>query len=187
MDKQGKYLTSFQRKLLIKSLENEGSSQYRHRIEIMLMADEGRSQSYICKTLGCSQETARYWIAIARMGMAHQWNHNSIGRPRSINDEYLDRLRELANNSPRNYGYAFQRWTAAWLSKHLNKELGIQIGERHINRLLAQMGLSKRQRLMSILTEDSTGITIRDLPILAEGAGVQGCGGDNSLLATVQT
>lgn len=186
MDDRGKYLTAFQRKLLIKSLESEGSSQYRHRIEIILMADEGRSQSQICKTLGCSQETARYWSAIARMGMAHQWNQNAIGRPRSINDRYLDRLRELVNNSPRDYGYAFQRWTASWLSRHLTKEFGIEIGERHINRLLAQMGLSKRQRSRSplqapcgiaTLTQDSTGITIRDLPILGEGAGVQegGC------------
>ncbi|MEH1848321.1 MAG: helix-turn-helix domain-containing protein [Nostoc sp.] len=137
-----KYLTSFQRKLLLGSLEKSLPESYRQRIEIMLLADEGKTQTEICQILGCCPATARHWMHIARTGMAHQWQDSPIGRPKAINDEYLERLKELIRSSPRDHGYAFRRWTANWLGKHLVKEFGIEVSDRHIKRLLKQMGLS---------------------------------------------
>ena len=141
---QGQYLTSFERKLLLKSLQTDLRPEYRRRIEIMLLADEGQSQAQICKALECSQETARHWILMAQIGQSHQWNKHSMGRPKTINEQYLARLKELVSNSPREYGYPFRRWTGQWLSKHLAKELGIEVSACHINRLLKQMGLSTK-------------------------------------------
>lgn len=142
---QGRLLTPFQHKLLTKSLEADLCKEYRQRIEIMLLADQGYSQTQICKVLGCCQDTARYWIAIAELGQAHQWNERRIGRPKVIDESYLNRLKELVSRSPREFNYPFGRWTAQWLSKHLAKETGIQTSDRHINRLLKTMGLSTRQ------------------------------------------
>ena len=146
MEKQGQYLTPFQRKLLHKSLQGDLRPEYRRRIEIMLLADTGLPQTQICKTLGCSPETARYWIVMAQTGQAHHWNDHPVGRPKTVNEQYLARLKELVSHSPREYGYSFQRWTAQWLGKHLAKELGIKVSDCHINRLLKEMGLSTRQR-----------------------------------------
>lgn len=146
MEKQGLYLTSFQRKLLLKSLEADLRPEYRRRIQIMLLADAGQSQTQICEALGCSQEAARHWISVAQMGQAHKWNDRPMGRPKVVNEQYLNRLKELVNHSPRDYGYPFQRWTAQWLGKHLAKEFGIQISNFHITRLLKSMGLSTRQK-----------------------------------------
>ncbi|WP_414512444.1 helix-turn-helix domain-containing protein [Nostoc sp. PCC 9305] len=137
-----KYLTSFQRKLLLESLEKILPESYRQRIEIMLLADEGKTQTEICQILGCCPATARYWIHIARTGMAHLWQDCPIGRPKAINDQYVERLKELVSSSPRDHGYVFRRWTTNWLGKHLAKEFGIEVSDRHINRLLKQMGLS---------------------------------------------
>lgn len=163
---EGKFLTSFQRKALLKSLQTDLQPEYRRRIEIMLLADVGKSQSQICEIIGCSQEMARYWIGLAEAGLAHKWNERPIGRPKIVNDQYLARLRELVSNSPRDYGYAFTYWTAQWLSKHLAKEFDIQISDRHINRLLKQMGLSTKRKSSSPpetpQTQDA-GITICDL------------------------
>jgi transposase len=137
-----KYLTSFQRKLLLENLEKTLPESYRQRIEIMLLADEGKTQTEICQILGCCPATARYWIHIARTGMAHLWQDCPIGRPKAINDQYLERLKELVSSSPRDHGYVFRRWTTNWLGKHLAKEFGIEVSDRHINRLLKRMGLS---------------------------------------------
>lgn len=138
----GKYLTAFQRKLLLQNLHKSLLESYRQRIEIMLLADEGKTQREICQTLGCCAATARHWTHIARTGMAHQWQDCPIGRPKAVNDQYLERLKELINSSPRDHGYAFRRWTANWLGKHLAKEFEIEVSDRHIKRLLKQMGLS---------------------------------------------
>jgi putative transposase len=144
VENQSLYLTSFQRQLLLKSLEEDLRPEYRRRIEIMLLADAGQSQAQICKALGCSQEAARYWMAIASSGNAHHWSDRPMGRPKAVNKQYLARLKELVSNSPREYGYSFERWTAQWLSKHLAKELEIKVSSCHINRLLKEMGLSTR-------------------------------------------
>ena len=168
MDKQSQYLTSFQRKQLLKSLGNDIRPEYRRRIQIMLLADEGQSQTQICKALGCSQETARHWMVIAQTGQAHHWRDRPMGSPKKIDAQYLDRLKELVNNSPRDYGYAFNRWTGQWLSKQLTKELGIKITGGHVNRLLKQMGLSTRQKSTTEEAEnqidtDNFSLVIRDL------------------------
>lgn len=142
MDSRGKFLTTFQRKMLQKSLQEDLPESYSQRLEIMLLADEGKTQTEICQVLGCCPATARHWMHIARAGMAHQWQDCPIGRPKTVNEEYLERLRELLSNSPRDYGYSFRRWTTNWLQKHLTKEFGVQVSDRHLKRLLKQMGLS---------------------------------------------
>ena len=142
--KTGKYLSPFQLKFLTQKLKTDLRPEYRRRIEIMLLADLGISQSEICKTLNCSNETARFWIGMVKAGQVHQWDNVPIGRPKTVNDRYVRRLQELVSHSPREFGYSFHRWTARWLSKHLAKELEIDISDRHINRLLKSMGLSTR-------------------------------------------
>lgn len=139
---QSNYLTPFQHKLLQKSLQDHLPELYRQRIEIMLLADEGKTQTEICQTLGCCPATARHWMHIARSGMAHQWQDCPIGRPKAVNEKYLERLQEIIEQSPREHGYSFRRWTVNWLKKHLAKEFGIEISDRHLKRLLKQMGLS---------------------------------------------
>ena len=163
VNKQIQHLTVFQRRLLQKALENESRPHYRQRIEIMLLADRGKSATEICQELGCAQETARYWMEMARSGLAYQWNQRAIGRPKTVNEDYINRLQELASSSPREYGYGFSRWTANWLKKHLAKELGIEIGDRHISRLLKDMGISLRQQQQPNQRQRQP-ISIDDLP-----------------------
>ncbi|MBI1241678.1 MAG: helix-turn-helix domain-containing protein [Nostoc sp. RI_552] len=165
------FLTPFQRKALSKSLQTDLQPEYRRRIEIMLLADVGKSQSQICEKLGCSQEMARYWIGLAEAGLAHKWSERPIGRPKIVNDQYLERLKELVSHSPRDYGYAFTYWTAQWLSKHLANEFNIQISDRHVNRLLKQMGLSTKRKSSSppeTGQNKDAGITICDLQSRSE-------------------
>ncbi|MEH2155234.1 helix-turn-helix domain-containing protein [Nostoc sp.] len=149
------YLTPFEQKGLQKILEQEDlPKKYRQRIQIMLLADEGKTQSKICQLLNCSRMTVRHWLLVVKSGEAHNWNAFPIGRPKIVNDQYLDRLKELISHSPAYFGYSFRRWTAQWLSKHLAKELGVEVGVRHINRLLKEMGLSTR--LKPVEAVDST-------------------------------
>ncbi|WP_019499242.1 helix-turn-helix domain-containing protein [Pseudanabaena sp. PCC 6802] len=166
-EQQGRYLTPFQRKLLLKNLQSELRAEYRQRIEIMLLADMGQTQTQIAHVLGCSRGTVRLWSSMARNGQAHNWEDIPIGRPKAVSEPYIDRLKELVNHSPRDYGYAFQRWTALWLKKQLIKELGIEISDRHINRLLKEMGLSTRLKQLdktsAIAANSKCSIKINDL------------------------
>ncbi|AFY78104.1 MAG: helix-turn-helix domain containing protein [Hydrococcus sp. C42_A2020_068] len=134
-------------KLILDTLSQQDlRPEHRRRLEIVLRTEMGQSQAEICAALGCSQDTARYWMSVAQTGQIHNVYDHPIGRPKTVNQQYLDRLQELVSHSPQNYGYSFKRWTAQWLRKHLAKELGIEVSDRHINRLLKQMGLSTRKK-----------------------------------------
>lgn len=142
MDKQNENLSILLPKLLQDSSLTNLRPEYRRRLEIMLRTNLGESQAEICAALGCSPETARYWMAMVKTGQVDKWDKQPPGRPKTVNAQYLKRLRELVNGSPKDYGYSFERWTAGYLGKHLAKELGIEVSNRHISRLLKQMGLS---------------------------------------------
>jgi transposase len=135
----GQHLTKFQRQLLEQHLKIETIPEYRQRIEIMILADEGNSQSQICRILSCSPLTARHWIFMARSGHAHNWQTQPIGRPKTVTSDYLERLKELVNKNPKDLGYPFARWTGQWLSKHLSQEFNIGVSARHINRLIEEL------------------------------------------------
>ncbi|BAY93838.1 MULTISPECIES: helix-turn-helix domain-containing protein [unclassified Tolypothrix] len=164
---ENKFFTPEQHQNLLKNLQGNLQPEYRKRLEIMLLADMGKSQTEICQILGCSQEMARYWITIAKAGLAEQWQQKLIGRPKTVNQQYIARLKELLSHSPRNYGYAFSSWTSQWLSKHLATEFGIEISNRHINRLLKDMGLATQKQRSSKKVESPaikvTGVRISDL------------------------
>jgi transposase len=162
----GQYLTPLQRKLLLKDVKANLRPEYRLRIEIMLLADVGESQAEICTLLGCSQSTARHWISMAQAGKFYLWRDRPVGRPKTVSSIYVKRLEELVVSNPREYGYSFQRWTAMWLKQHLAKELGIEVTERHINRMLKELGLStqsEREQLGTTPDAQSQRIIIRDL------------------------
>ena len=168
----GKYLTPFQKASLTQSLKKNISDIEIQRIQIMLLADEGRTQAQICQELGCCQATARHWITMARTNQAHHWKSNPIGRPTIVHDEYLQRLKQLATKNPRDvnvpnkdYQYPFRRWIAQKLSQHLYAEFGIKITPQHISRLLKHMGLSTRTQSTSKKESDRStkGIQISNL------------------------
>lgn len=92
---------------------------------------------------------------------------NTVGRPKTVTEPYLERLRELVSHDPRQFGYPFRRWTARWLNQHLSQEYGVSVSDRHINRLLKQMGLSTRTAYATSpqdCFQSTSRITIGDLP-----------------------
>lgn len=145
MKQQLQQITNLIVQILPEDIPSDLEPVHRRRLEIMIRTHLGQSQSEICSALGCSKDMARHWMTIAKTeGLSH-WYNQPIGRPTRVNETYRQRLRELVTTSPKKHGYAFDRWTANWLSKHLARELGIEVSDRHVNRLLKQMGLSTRR------------------------------------------
>ncbi|WP_442948948.1 hypothetical protein [Nostoc sp.] len=68
----------------------------------MLLFDAGQTQAQICEALGCSQETARYWIAIASSKQAHKWSNYSNHLGGCYNSAVLGRFALLSLNSSPN-------------------------------------------------------------------------------------
>lgn len=144
MEKQVQQITNLLFQIVPDALPDNLEPIHRRRLEIAIRTHLGQSQAEICSALGCSKDTARHWMTIAKAEGLSSCYDQPIGRPKRVDEEYKQRLQELVNSSPQKYGYAFKRWTAKWLSRHLAQELDIEISDRHVNRLLKQMGLSTR-------------------------------------------
>jgi transposase len=142
---EGNKMSPFE-KLILEALSQDLRPEHRRRLEIIVRTEMGQSQAEICAALGCSPETARYWMTIAKTEQALDCYNRPIGRPKIISDRYLERLKELVTQDPEYYGYSFGCWTAQRLGEHLANELGIEVSICHINRLLKQMGLSTHNR-----------------------------------------
>jgi transposase len=140
------YLTVSQRQFLETSLEEKLSPEYRQRIDIMLLADVGHTQIQICRMIGCSPLTARHWMMMLKTNQSHLWQEQPIGRPKTVNDQYLRRLIEVANTPPKQLGYEFSHWTGECLRKHMETELGISVSARHINRLLKEASAEAKNK-----------------------------------------
>ncbi len=168
----GQHLTKFQRQLLEKNLLLETIPEYRQRIEIMLLADEGKTQTQICRALSCSPLTARHWIFVAKSGQAHNWQTQPIGRPKVVTADYLDRLKQLMGASPKDLGYPFSRWTGRWLSKHLSQEFNIEVTARHVNRLIEEMNIGLDNSSQAQQIDKSCQLVIADLYTAPKSAAI---------------
>jgi transposase len=181
INSQGIYLTPFQRQLLQESIKEELPTAHLQRLEIILLTDNGKTQAEICRILGCSTATASRWIQLTKAGLAHKYLDCPVGRPKIVTNEYIESLRGLLKGSPRDYGYPFKTWTISWLSKHLAKEIGIEVSVSHLKRVMRDLGLSTRSpsaqaklspsaqaKLLKARQEScslsSTNILIADLP-----------------------
>ena len=145
MEQQVKQITNLLIEIAPEALTDNLEPVHRRRLEIAIRTHLGQSQAEICSALGCSKDTARHWMMVAKTEGLNSWYSQPIGRPKRVDDKYKQRLKELVTSSPQQHSYAFKRWTAKWLSKHLAKELCIEVSDRHVNRLLKQMGLSTRK------------------------------------------
>ena len=161
-------LTDLQRKQLQKALGRETLSERdKTRVQIMLLFDEGKSQKQICEQLACSTAMARLWIRVVREGQAHRWQEFcQDGRPGKVTQQYRDRLQELiAHYTPKDFGFAFPKWTAKALQIHLNKELHIEVSVRQINRLRREITLATKPHTeVPQKGASQSKLVIRDLP-----------------------
>jgi transposase len=163
--KKNQCLSNFQRKQLQKLLHDQNLSDTHYRcIRIMLLADQGKSQAEICQILNCSTATASRWMILAKSGKAHQWRAHLRGRPKKINDRYLERLYQLLAENPGDYGYEYDQWSGQRLSKQLERELGIKVSGQHLNRLLKEMSANKKKPdKQSIKPRSNSRLIIEDL------------------------
>jgi transposase len=170
INSEGIYLTQFQRQMLQENIQKELSNSYRQRLEIILLTDNGKTQAEICRIIGCCASTASRWIQLTKVGMAHNYLDCPVGRPKIVTDEYIELLRELLQNSPRDYGYPFRTWTVSWLLKHINKKMGIEVSKGSLKRVMRDLGLSTRpaKSQSEKYSQPGASIFIADLPRAVE-------------------
>jgi transposase len=123
----------------------------RTRAMIVLLSDSGESGAAIAKVLGTTRRT----VSATRT----RWRRQSFnglpdgekpGRPAIADGEYMKRLLVVVRKDPREFGYAFSRWTTPRLVEHLFKETRVRITSVWLGELLRMHGFVWRKSKLTL-------------------------------------
>ena len=122
------YLNPKQIEKLQNALREEQKANIRERILILLLLNDGKTQSNIAEFLGCSINKVSYWCLKGDPdNLESLIDERMKGNHKKITDKYLEILLETIEKAPQELGYDFGRWTAQRLATYLEESTGIKL------------------------------------------------------------
>lgn len=132
-----KFLSPETKEYLQQALKEEDDPQIRERVLILLLLNARQTQEEVAEIIGCSVRTVAYWWAHANPENLDSLKDKRMsGNNQKATPEYVERLLDIIEKEPEEYGYEFGRWTTARLANHLEKEVGIKLSSRQVDRIL---------------------------------------------------
>ncbi len=131
------HLNSQQIEKLQKSLKEEEKANVREIILILLLLNDGKTQSKIAEFLGCSVNKVSYWCVKGYPDNLESLIDERMKRNhKKATDKYIDILLETIEKDPQKLGYDFGRWTAQRLATYLEESTGIKLSGVQVRRIL---------------------------------------------------
>ena len=133
------FLTQEQKTNLQNALKESEDSHFRQRVLMLLLMNDGKTYAEITDFLGCSYRSVAYWCCHGDPeNLESLKDQRRKGNKRKATPQYIDLLMKTIEKEPSEYDYEFGRWTAARLSKHLEKETGIKLSSEQVRRILKE-------------------------------------------------
>jgi len=140
-----------ERRRLQNHLHRTREALYAERLRAVLWSEQAKSVSKIAKLLGRHNSTVQRWLHdYRRFGWRGLEVRQSPGRPRSIDADGEQCLREALASNPRDLGYRFTRWTAVTLGEHLYRETHTRVSELTILRTMKRMRYRYKRPKLSL-------------------------------------
>jgi transposase len=109
----------------------------RERALIFLLLNDGHTQAQVAQTIGCSLRKVAYWSVHGDPdNIASFQDERMKGNSRKATPEYIDKLLEIVEQEPQEYGYEFGRWTTGRLATYLAEVTGISLSSTQVMRIL---------------------------------------------------
>lgn len=107
---------------------------------------QGDSLDRLAERHGVVEKTIRNWLDRFEEGPLHDapFDEKRSGRPAKLSDEQRSQLFDELQQSPTEFGYDRQAWTADLAAHHIHSTYGIEYTDRHVRYLLNEAGLSWR-------------------------------------------
>ena len=131
------HLTSEQKSKLQKVLKREENGEIRERILILLLLNDGKTQSEIAEFIGCSKNKVCYWCVHSDPDNLESLKDERMkGNHQKATEKYIEILLETIEKSPEELGYEFGRWSAQRLAIYLEEKTGISLSGSQVRRIL---------------------------------------------------
>ncbi len=121
-------------------ISRSAESRYGHRLHALLLLACGFGCYDVARILGQDPRTIERWVQrFERNGLAGLHEEEREGRPRRLNGERWEAMRQDLKRSPHEFGYSQDLWDGRLLTCHLHSLYGIVLGVRQCQRLLQRM------------------------------------------------
>jgi len=133
---------------LLGAAVESADGHFRDACRAVVSLARGATRQEVADQFRVHAATIGRWAAHYRQrGMAglRGPEHDARGRPRRLQVEHLQLLRQTVLASPRKLGYAFTAWTLPRLAEFLKQRTGVTVQGYYLGRLLHRMGIARRR------------------------------------------
>ncbi len=129
-----------------RAMRQDKRSEVRQRATVIRLLHLGHKPEAVAEQQMVSVPTIYNWHKIWReQGVEGLANRPKTGRPAKATEAYCQKLEEVLDHEPAEFGYRFAIWTSDRLRTHLDKETGILLSESRFRALLKKRGYRYRR------------------------------------------
>ena len=129
-----------------KAIRQDKRAEVRQRARVIRLLHLGSKPSEVAGQQMVSVPTIYNWHKLWReQGIEGLANKPKTGRRAKATEAYCQKLEEMLDKEPAEYGYRFAIWTSDRLRTHLEKETGILLSESRFRALLKKKGYRYRR------------------------------------------
>lgn len=129
-----------------KAIKQDKRAEVRQRATVMRLLHLEHKPKAVVKQQLVSLPTIYNWHRLWReQGIEGLANKPKTGRPSKATEAYCQKLEELLEKEPAEFGYRFAIWTSDRLRAHLEKKTAIFLSEGRFRALLKKRGYRYRR------------------------------------------
>lgn len=129
-----------------KAMKQDKRPEVRQRATVIRLLHLGHKPEAVAEQQLVSVPTIYNWHRLWReQGIEGLANGKKTGRPSKATEAYCQKLEELLEKEPSEFGYRFAIWTSDRLRTHLEKKTGILLSESRFRALLKKRGYRYRR------------------------------------------
>ena len=116
---------------------NSPSPQVRQRATAIHLLHLGNKPQQVAEVLNVTRSTIYNWVQRwQQSGLPGLSDKPKNGRPQLATPQYIQKLEQLIDSDPTEWGYSFTSWTINRLMAHLERETGITMSDETFRQLL---------------------------------------------------
>lgn len=133
------FLNDKQKQELQQALKESVCAEFRARVLMLLLMNDGKTYEEIAAFIGCSRRTVVYWCVHGDPdNLESLEDKRKIGNYRKATPPYVELLLETTEKEPSELGYEFGRWTGERLATYLAEKTGIELTGSQVRKILKQ-------------------------------------------------
>lgn len=136
--------TDFIRLAIQQEVCHSDELRYQHRLHALLLVSSGQSCQQVAELYGEDRRTVQRWVRrFEKDGLDGLRDGEHAGRPTSLNESQLEKLKRDLARRPKSLGVERARWDGKLLAEHVLERFKVTLGLRQCQRILRELRVGR--------------------------------------------